>query len=153
MEAHVIFFLKIKIQVAAVSARFLLTVLWDSQRLILEHYTERGTTVIRVNYCDMLRNEPRPAIRTNRRGSLSQGVVLLHDNGRPHTAHLAINTTGRLNSEVLGHPAYSPELDPSDFHPFGPLKNALRSRGFVDDDKVKGAMLESFVIKLKLFLE
>jgi len=42
-----------------------LTVLWDSQWPILEHYMERGTMVISVNYCDMLRNELRPAIRTN----------------------------------------------------------------------------------------
>jgi hypothetical protein len=82
---------------------------------------------------------------------LSQGVVSLHDNGRPQTAHLAVNTTGQVNSEVLGHPTYSPELEPSDFHPFGPLKNALRSRRFVDDDEVKEAVHESFVIKYNFF--
>jgi hypothetical protein len=39
------------------AGRFLLTVLWKSQRLILEHYMERGIMVISINYCDMLRNE------------------------------------------------------------------------------------------------
>ena len=47
------------------AGRFLLTVLWDSKRPILEHYMGRGTMVISVNYCDMIRNEFRPAIRTN----------------------------------------------------------------------------------------
>lgn len=78
---------------------------------------------------------------------------MLHDNGRPNTAHFTINTTGQLNSEVLGHPAYSPERDPSDFHPFGPLKNALRSRRFVDADELKEAVHENFVMKQIIFLQ
>jgi len=88
----------------------------------------------------MLRNELRPAIRTKRRGRLSQGVVLLHDNARPHTTAHTINTLQQLNWEVLEHPAHSPDLAPSDFHLFGPLKNALRGRRFADDDEVKEAV-------------
>jgi hypothetical protein len=60
---------------------------------------------------------------------LSQGVVLLHDKARFHTAHLSNNTTQKLNWEVLEHPAHSPDLAPSDFHPFG--------LQFADDDEVK----------------
>ena len=85
----------------------------------------------------MLRNELRPAIRSKRRGSLTQGVMLLHDNSRPHTAHITFNAIRQLNWEVLEHPAYSPDLAPSDFNLFGPLKNALRGRRFETDDEVK----------------
>ena len=88
----------------------------------------------------MLRNELRPAIRSKRRGRLTQGVLLLHNNACPHTAHLTINTILQLNWEVLEHPAYSPDLAPSDFHLFGPLKNALRGRRFAADDEVKVAV-------------
>jgi histone-lysine N-methyltransferase SETMAR len=35
---------------------------------------------------------------------------------------------------VLPHPPYSPELAPSVFHLFGPLKDALGGRRFVDDN-------------------
>jgi histone-lysine N-methyltransferase SETMAR len=45
-----------------------------------------------------------------------------------------------LKWEVLEHPAYSPDLAPSDFHLFGPLKNALRGRQFAADDEVKEAV-------------
>jgi len=61
---------------------------------------------------------------------LSQGIVLLHDKARSHTAHLTINTAQKLNWEVLEHPAHSPDLAPSDFHPFA------------DDDEVKEAVHE-----------
>ena len=71
---------------------------------------------------------------------MTQVVLLLHDNARAHTAQLTINTILQLNREVLEHPAYSKDLTPSDFHLFGPLKNALRSRRFAAADEVKEAV-------------
>jgi histone-lysine N-methyltransferase SETMAR len=55
-------------------------------------------------------------------------------------AHLTINTIRQLNCQVLEQPAYSPDLAPSDFLLFGPLKNALRGRRFAADDEVKEAL-------------
>lgn len=148
IEAHVIFFFQ-NIQVAVFCSKVLFDCALGFPKAYPrtfngERYHGRKCKLL------LLRNELRSAIRTNWRGSLSHGVVLLHDNGRPHTAHLTLNTTGQLNSEVLGHPAHSPKLGLSDFHPFGPLKNALRRRRFVDDDEVKEAAHESFVTK-KIF--
>jgi hypothetical protein len=71
---------------------------------------------------------------------LTQGFLLLHDNSRPHTAHLTIKTIRQLNWEVLEPLSYSPDLAPSDFHLFGALKNALRSRRFAADDELKEAV-------------
>jgi hypothetical protein len=42
-----------------------------------------------------------------------------------------------LKFEVPGHPAYSPDLAPSNFHLFEPLKVAFRGHRFADDDEVK----------------
>jgi len=39
--------------------------------------------------------------------------------------------------DVLPHPAYSSDLTPSDFHLFGPLKDALGGKIFRADDEVK----------------
>ena len=123
MEAHVISFFQ-KIQVSALCWKAYVEVFWDSQGPILEHYMEKGVTVTSVNYCNMLRNEVRPAIRSKRRGRLTQGFLLLHDNARPHTAHLTITTIRQLNWEVLEHPATAQTwhlhisicLDPSRTH-------------------------------------
>jgi len=101
---------------------------------------EKGVRVTSVNYSNMLRIELRPAIRSKPRGRLTQGVLLLHDNARRHTAHLTISTILQLNWEVLEHPAYSPHLAPSDFRLFGPLKNALRGRRFAADNEAKEAV-------------
>jgi hypothetical protein len=39
--------------------------------------------------------------------------------------------------EVLEHPPYSPDLAPSDFHLFGPLKHHLSAEHFPDDEAVE----------------
>ena len=91
-------------------------------RVILEHYLERDTTVNSVGYSEMLNTELKPAIRTKRQGLLSSGVLLLHDNARPYTAIHTIQTLVKLGFTVLEHPAYSPDLAPSDYHLFVHLK-------------------------------
>jgi len=88
----------------------------------------------------MLSKELRPAIRSKRRRRLTQCVLLSHANAHTHTAHLTVNTFRQLKWEVLEHPAYSPDLAPSDFHLFRPLKNALRDGRFAANDEVKEAV-------------
>ena len=40
----------------------------------------------------------------------------------------------------MSHPPYSPDLAPSDFHLFGPLKDYLRGQRFKTDAEVKRAV-------------
>jgi hypothetical protein len=51
------------------------------------------------------------AIKEKRRGKLSRGVRLLHDNAQVRTS-VAVQCCG---SQELNHPAYSPNLAPSDY--------------------------------------
>jgi histone-lysine N-methyltransferase SETMAR len=75
-------------------------------------------------------------IRRKWPGLLRRGVVL-HDNARPHTQP----TARRYNWEVLDHPPYSPDLAPSDFNLFGPLKKHLGGRRFATDGEVQQAVM------------
>ena len=118
----------------------MLAVFWDYQGPILETYQECGTTVTSSTYCDILQRELKPAIRSKIRGKLSKEILLLHDKARPHTAANTLETLKQLKWDAMEHPAYSPDLAPSDFHLFGPLKNALRRRRFSCDDDVKAAV-------------
>jgi len=52
----------------------MLTVFWNSQQLLMEHYQERGSTVNSTDYSEMLCDETKPAIRSQRRGLLSEGL-------------------------------------------------------------------------------
>lgn len=69
-----------------------------------------------------------PAIRPKRRSLLSKKVLLSYNNTRSHTAGEAVPTITQLGFVVLEPPAYNPGLAPSDYHLFGPLKNAFRGR-------------------------
>jgi hypothetical protein len=88
----------------------------------------------------MLQGGLKPAIRSKRKGILSEGVLLLHDNARPHTAARTLETLRKLKWEVMEHPAHSSDLVLSDFYLFGPLKEALGDRKFRCDDDVKNAV-------------
>ena len=75
---------------------------------------------------------------------LSSGVIILHDNARPHVAKVCVEALARKKWEVLEHPAYSPDLSPCDYHIFGPLKKSLMGQRFHSDDDVKAAVLNWF---------
>jgi transposase len=72
---------------------------------------------------------------------LISGVVLLHDNARPH-ARTAARTRPLLehfNWELFHHPPYSPDLAPSDHHLFSYLNNWSRSQHFnSNEDLIEG---------------
>jgi histone-lysine N-methyltransferase SETMAR len=97
----------------------------------------RGSTVTSATYSHLLRENLKPAIRQKRRGLLTTGVFLLHDNARPHNATATVSTIEEQRFECIPHPPYSPDLAPSDFYVFGPLKDALSGKQFRDDDEVR----------------
>ena len=86
-------------------------------------------------YCEIL-NIVRHYIYSKRRGLTSKGV-LFQDNASPQTAKKTLELTENFEWEVVLHPLYSPDLAPSDYHLFGPLKNHLRGTKFSDDEAVK----------------
>ena len=51
-----------------------------------------------------------------RKGKISRGIVLLHDNARPHTArqtHALLRE--QFHWDIFVHPPYSSDLAPTDF--------------------------------------
>ena len=128
---------KKKFKTQSSAGKVMLTLFLDSKGPILEDYLEKGRTINSERYSDLLANNLKSAVCTKRRGLLSKKVLRLHENARPHTASQTVETINHLGFEVLEHPAYSPDFAPSDYHLFGPLKNALRGRRFSTDKENK----------------
>jgi hypothetical protein len=63
-------------------------------------------------------------------------VLLLHDNARPHTNWRTREAIAKMGWTALPHPAHSPDMAPSDYDLFGPVKDALRGRHFADDNEL-----------------
>jgi histone-lysine N-methyltransferase SETMAR len=106
------------------AGKVLLTVFWVPQAVLLAHFLKRGENVNSASYCKVLL-KLRVAIHRKHPSQLARGVLLHHDNARPHTAGATQERIQELQWELREHPPYSLGLAPSDFHLFGPLKNAL----------------------------
>ncbi|GFS78563.1 histone-lysine N-methyltransferase SETMAR [Trichonephila clavipes] len=75
-----------------------------------------------------------------RRGMLSKGILLLHDNARPHTSRTIRELLKSFDWEVLDHAPYSSYFAPSDFLLFRYLKHSLGGKRFSDNEEVKAAV-------------
>ena len=123
------------------AGKVMLTVFWDKRGVILEHYMPRGNPVTSTTYTDLLKNHLPPAIKSKRRGRLSTGVLLQRDKAWSHTAHSTVATI-QDSFECFPHPPYSPDPQSSDFHVFGPLKEAMECRSFRSDEVVQQTVQE-----------
>ena len=117
--------------------KVLLCVWWDCGGIIHFELLKPGETITAEVYCqqlDRLHAEllvKRPAL-VNRKG-----VILQHDNARPHAARLTQQKISQLEWEVLPHPPYSPDIAPSDFHLFRSMEHSLRNTNFRNVDDVR----------------
>jgi hypothetical protein len=113
----------------------------NAQNVLLVEFMLRGTTINAESYCATLRRL-RYAIQNRRLCLLLCGVMLLHDNARPHAAARTQAMLQECVWEVFEHPAYSPDFAPSEFHLFPRLKEFLGGRRFKSDETMKDAVKE-----------
>jgi hypothetical protein len=90
------------------------------------------------NVRSVLRNSKQihRAIQNKRRGMLTSGEMLLHDNALPHTAARTRALLEHFNWELFGRHPYSPDLAPSDFHLFACLKKWFGSQRFNNNEDI-----------------
>ena len=82
----------------------------------------------------------RPA--ENRQPWKRWGVLLQQDNARASTCKVAMDAVERNGYELIPHPAYLPDLAPSDFFLFPNLKNDIRGLHFRSDEEFVTAVEE-----------
>ena len=117
------------------------TVFWDAKGVIMLDFLPKRSTITGVYYANLL-DQLRTAIRERRRGKLSKGILLQQDNARVHTCNVAMDAVERNGYELILHPAYSPDLAPSDFFLFPVLKKDIRGLHFRSDEEVVTAVEE-----------
>jgi histone-lysine N-methyltransferase SETMAR len=89
-----------------------------------------------ASHCKVLL-KPQDAIHRKRPDQLARGVLLHHDNARPHTAQAIQERIQELQWELVEHLPCSLDLVLSDVHLSGVLKSQLGGRYFTDDEEVE----------------
>jgi hypothetical protein len=128
----------------------MLCIWWDIEGINHYELLERNLTVTAERYCQQPRRLEE-AIQQKRPGR-RHGVILQHDNARPHIANMTKATIQALDWEILPHPPYSPDLAPSDYHLFRSLFNNLRRVSFNSDAELQN-WLDFFTVKPADFLK
>ncbi|GFO12143.1 histone-lysine N-methyltransferase SETMAR [Plakobranchus ocellatus] len=93
-------------------------------------FLEQGQTVYSELY---ISTPPVLKLRLIRRDKDS---ILQHDNARPHTSRQTQDALKQLELTTLPHPAYSPDLAPSDYYLFLQLKKCLKGHHYDNDEEV-----------------
>ena len=111
------------------AGKIIMTILWDSEGILLVDFLPHDTTINGPYYTSLF-HQLHSSIREKRRGKLTHGVLLLHDNTPGHksnTTQTAIQYRGFIG---LNHPAYSPDITTSDCHLFSNVKNFVSWQEF-----------------------
>jgi histone-lysine N-methyltransferase SETMAR len=134
------------------AGKIMTAVFWDSKGIIHLDVLTGQKTINAQYYSTLLNEKVKSPIRLKRR-KRQDSVFFLQDNVRPHTAALMMATLLKLKWEVLPHPPYSPDLAPSDYHLFGPLKRVLGGKIFRNKDEVVAAVQRWINKQPKTFFE
>jgi histone-lysine N-methyltransferase SETMAR len=124
----------------------MLSIFWDSDGVINIDFADRQVKINSAYYSTLIEQT-----RKLRRKKKNTNLWLLHDNAPIHTANLILEKIDRCGFSTLEHPAYSPDLAPSDFYLFRHLKKHLAGKFFVSSDSLKEEVSKFFDDKPKSF--
>jgi len=113
----------------------MITIFWDTDGVILVDVMARGETIILDAYIKTLQKlkQHYRQVRPNRNPG---DILIQHDNVHAATCLRTQEAIAKFGWNVLPCPPHSPDLAPSEFHRFGPLKDALRGIRFEEDEGV-----------------
>ena len=111
------------------AGKFLASIFWDQDSILLIDYLPKGQT-IKAEYYSSLLVKLKDILKEKRRGKVTKGVLFLHNNMPAHWALATQKKLAYLGFQFLDHPPYSLDLAPSDYHLFPGLKKQLKGHHF-----------------------
>lgn len=118
--------------------KVMLCIWWDMKGVLYHELLQQGETVNADRYKHQLqRLNEEIDLKRSFTGKGRRPIKLLHDNARPHIARSVKDTLLTLGWEVLEHPAYSPDIAPSDYHLFRSMQNSLTDVHFETLEEVR----------------
>ena len=116
------------------AGKIMMIIFWDRDGVLLTEYLPRGITINGPCYASII-ERLRSTIVEKRRGEVSRGMLLLHDNDPIHKCKIVQTAIRQLGFIELNHPAYSLDIAPTNYHPLSNLKKFLCGKNFSSDDE------------------
>ena len=101
------------------------SIFFRSTGLVLVHAVGHEETMTSEYYVENCLKPAFAQVRRERPRSGLRGILLLHDNARPHTAQNTENYLISQGVRTIDHPPYSPDLSPCDYWLFDYIKRNL----------------------------
>ena len=121
------------------TGKIMATVFNDIEGVILIDFKFRGTTINTDAYFETLGKLKARVKRV--RPNLDMSKLLLQNNhARPHTSLKTREAIASFGWATITHPPHSPDVEPFDYHFFGPLKEGGRGQRFTNDEQAKQAL-------------
>ena len=111
------------------AGKVMATVFWDTRGIIYTDYLGEGQTITVAYYASLL-HRLKEEIKKKRPHLKNKKILFQQDNARVHTCVVSMAKI----IEFL-HPAYSPDLTPSDFFKFPNLKKWLGRQRFTSNEE------------------
>ena len=109
----------------------------DIRAIIHYEFVPTGQTVKQVYYLEVLKRLHEKVRRKRPKPFDNNSWILHRDNPPAHTALSMREFLATKQITVLEHPAYSPDLAPTDFFLFPKIKEILKGRHFDDTDDIR----------------
>jgi len=126
-----------KIRMQKLAWKFLASVFWDQDGILLIDYLSKGQTT-NAEYYSSLLVQLKDILKEKRPAKITKVILFLHN----AAAHPALVTQKKLvyqGFQCLDHPPFSPDVTPSDYLQFAGLKKQLKGRHFLSDVEVIAA--------------
>jgi histone-lysine N-methyltransferase SETMAR len=121
------------------SQKVMFTLVWNSGSFHLVNILPKGFKFNASYYVTQIL-DPLSKWRRTQVGRINRRLIAHADNARPHTAKMTSQFMEQNSMQMAPHPAYSPDLAPSDFCLFGSVKQLLSECQFADQDSLLQAV-------------
>ena len=126
-----------KAKTIASARKVMASVFWDARGILLIDYLEKRQTITGEYYSNHL-DQLDVEIYEKKK------IIFHEDNAPAHQSVLAMERLQDLRYDLLGHPHYSTDLAPSDFHLFPNLKKFVCGKRSASNEAVERAIDEYF---------
>jgi histone-lysine N-methyltransferase SETMAR len=126
---------KRKFKTTPSAGKVMITLFWDIDDVILVDVMARGKTINSDAYIKTF-NKLKQRYRRVQPNRNPGDTLIQHNNARPHTNLRTQEAIAKFGWTVLPHRPYRPDLALSNFHLFGPRKDAPRGTRFEDDESM-----------------